>query len=66
MLKGLTKALMLPLLLSLFGCMQKEAFRMEGDWAVYPAKEYVIASKRAMYEFWPDGIRPCYFTREDR
>lgn len=65
MLKGLTKALLLPLLLlSLFGCTQKEAFRMEGDWAVYPAKEYMIASRRGSYRDWTDDIRSYYFTRE--
>ena len=55
----LIKTLLSPLLLlSLFGCAQKEAFRMEGDWAVYPAKEYMVASKRAKYLDWTEVFLP--------
>ena len=62
----LIKTLLLPLLLlSLFGCAQKEAFRMEGDWAVYPAKEYMVASKRIVYRDWTEESFPHYLTRED-
>lgn len=67
MLKRWTLVLLLPLFfLTAFCSTQKELFRREGHLAVYPAEEYVIASRRGAYRDWTDDIRSYYLIREGK